>query len=227
MKLMVAVVVAAGCGSSSSKSVEPSCGVGVKLVSAQRHRVELEFDNVTSDTVRIGGSSRAAFVDLDGNAMSAVTDPGSDDWFQGFSLPTDSHRRVRVKLSSSGDGRKLDRIEVPDSGRTQSCTIRIAGLVATKSDRPSRGSFDDAIDKMAEFSNRMCQCKDKPCADRVQDDMTKWGTEMAKNASPDADRPDPDMVKKSGEIMTKYTECMTKLMTMDMGGGMAGSDIVQ
>jgi hypothetical protein len=74
----------------------------------------------------------------------------------------------------------------------------------------------EAIAKMEGFQKRMCACKDKKCADKVQDDMTKWGTEMAKNARPDS-RPSVEMVKKSGDIMTKYTECFTKILTKDAG----------
>jgi hypothetical protein len=74
-----------------------------------------------------------------------------------------------------------------------------------------KGGSGDALAKMGGFSKAMCECKDKACADKVQEDMTKWGTEAAKTANKD-EKPDPEMVKKSGEIMTKYTECMTKLM---------------
>jgi hypothetical protein len=74
---------------------------------------------------------------------------------------------------------------------------------------------NDALAKMRGFTDRMCACKDKACADQVQDDMTKWGMEMARNAKRD-ERPDPDMIKESGEIMTRYTECFTKLMTASM-----------
>ena len=63
------------------------------------------------------------------------------------------------------------------------------------------GGASDAIAKMEGFSKAMCECKDKACADKVQEDMTKWGTEAAKTAKPD-EKPDPEMVKKSGEIMT-------------------------
>ena len=72
----------------------------------------------------------------------------------------------------------------------------------------------ESLAKMEGFQKRMCACKDKKCADKVNDDMTKWGTEMAKNSRPDG-RPSQDVIKKSVDVMTKYTECMTKLMTAD------------
>jgi len=74
-----------------------------------------------------------------------------------------------------------------------------------------KGGAGDVLEKMEGFSKQMCDCKDKACADKVNEDMTKWGTEMAKTAGKD-EKPDPELAKKSADIMTKYTECMTKLM---------------
>jgi hypothetical protein len=60
----------------------------------------------------------------------------------------------------------------------------------------------------------MCQCKatDRACADKVNDGLTKWGTEMAKKAGVKNCKPDPNVAKKAADIMTRYTECMTKIM---------------
>ncbi len=87
-----------------------------------------------------------------------------------------------------------------------------------------KGGGGDTVEKMEGFQKQMCDCKDKACADKVQEEMTKWGTEMAKNAGDKGEKPDPEMVKKTTEIMGKYTECMTKLMMAGAGGDMAGSD---
>ena len=84
------------------------------------------------------------------------------------------------------------------------------------------GAAGEAMAKMEEFSKAMCECKDKGCADKVNGDMAKWGTEMAKTAGKATDeKPDPEMAKKSADIMTKYTECMTKSMMAGAGGGSA------
>jgi hypothetical protein len=82
----------------------------------------------------------------------------------------------------------------------------------------------EALGKIEGFSKSMCECKDKACADKVNDEYTKWGTEMAKNAKPeDAKNADAEMTKKMTEAATKYTECYTKLaMAGGGGGGMAG-----
>src|SRR5438128_1138530 len=84
-----------------------------------------------------------------------------------------------------------------------------------------KGGGSDSLAKMESFQKSMCECKDKACADKVNSDMAAWGTEMAKTADKDA-KPDPDMAKKSADVMTKYTECMTKLMMAGAGGDMKG-----
>lgn len=63
---------------------------------------------------------------------------------------------------------------------------------------------------MEKFTAQICACEDKACADRVQEDMMKWGTEMAKNAPRD-DKPDAALVKRMTTIMERYTECATRL----------------
>lgn len=78
---------------------------------------------------------------------------------------------------------------------------------------------EGAVAMMEQFSDKMCACKDKACADLVNEEMTKWGTEMAKQAGADYDeRPDPELARKSADIMTRYTECMTKLMMAGASG---------
>jgi len=101
--------------------------------------------------------------------------------------------------------------------------VAAASLLTVAGCKKKGGS--DALAKMEGFSKQMCDCKDKACADKVNEEMTKWGTEMAKNAGKGDEKPDPEMAKKSADIMTKYTECMTKLMMAGAGGGgdMAGS----
>src|SRR6478672_2278910 len=85
------------------------------------------------------------------------------------------------------------------------------------------GAAAEALSKMEGFSKSMCECKDKACADKVNEEMTKWGTEMAKNAGATKDeKPDPELAKKTADVMGKYTECMTKLMMAAVPG--PGSD---
>jgi hypothetical protein len=63
------------------------------------------------------------------------------------------------------------------------------------------------------FADDMCRCKDKPCADKVQESMTVWATEMAKEAGNKADeRPSEETMKKMTDLGQRYAECMTKAM---------------
>jgi hypothetical protein len=76
------------------------------------------------------------------------------------------------------------------------------------------GGMDDAPEKMREMSDRMCACRDKACADRVQDEFTKWGTEMARNAEVDVGAQNDEDTKQIAEAMKSYNDCMTKAMQM-------------
>jgi len=83
-----------------------------------------------------------------------------------------------------------------------------------------KGGAGDAMAKMGEFKDQMCACKDKACADKVQESMNKWSAENAKNAGDKPEKPSDEDMKKMTEVGTKYGECMTKAMS---GGDAAGS----
>jgi hypothetical protein len=78
-----------------------------------------------------------------------------------------------------------------------------------------KGGAGEAMAKMSEFKDQMCACKDKACADKVQDSMNKWSAENAKNAGDSKDKPDEKTMKEMQDVGTKYGECMAKAM----GGG--------
>lgn len=84
------------------------------------------------------------------------------------------------------------------------------------------GDAGEAVAKMSEFKDEMCKCKDKACADKVQESMTKWSTEMAAKAGDKKDqKADEATMKKMTEVGQAYGECMAKAMTG--GGDAAGS----
>ena len=72
------------------------------------------------------------------------------------------------------------------------------------------GGANEAMAKMSSVADEMCACKDKACADKVQDNYVKWGQEQAKKASGNT-----EAAKMTEEDTKKYTDCMTKLMTPD------------
>jgi hypothetical protein len=110
-----------------------SCGASVRVTGARGQRVTLEIENASDETIEIGGSQEASFVDTHGAAMQPEMDPASDDWFMPFKLPARSHRAVTVRLLG-GDPSALDRLEIPNSGGdfVPVCTIEASGLAAEK-----------------------------------------------------------------------------------------------
>lgn len=86
----------------------------------------------------------------------------------------------------------------------------VAGLGGCKKEASSSDT-GLVMAKMTEFADQMCRCKDKACADTVQEAMTKWSVDMAAKAGSTRDeRPDEATMKKMTEIGQKYAECMTQ-----------------
>jgi hypothetical protein len=100
-----------------------SCGVRVRVDAVDGDRVTLVFENVSRDTIVIGASPWARFVDAHGNSMQRLT----GDWFESFQLLSASRRTTTLRLSG-GDPSALDRMEVDDSGKNGDCTLKVAGL---------------------------------------------------------------------------------------------------
>jgi hypothetical protein len=67
---------------------------------------------------------------------------------------------------------------------------------------------DEAIAKMTEFRDAMCACADKPCAERVSSDMTRWSSDAG--PGPKLDEADTRQV---ADMMAAYTQCQTKAIT--------------
>ena len=75
-----------------------------------------------------------------------------------------------------------------------------------------RRSADAAMAKMRDLKDMMCACKDKACADKVQDELNRWSSEMA-SRSDRPERPDEKLMKEMQEVGTQYGECMVKAMS--------------
>ncbi len=89
-------------------------------------------------------------------------------------------------------------------------------IIASFQKKKSGGNTIDQqaiLKEMEGFTTKMCACKDKACADKVVADMTAWGTDLAKRGPAMSEKPDPDIAKKSADTMTRFTDCMTKVMT--------------
>jgi hypothetical protein len=77
-----------------------------------------------------------------------------------------------------------------------------------------RASTKEAMTVMHTFEDEMCACKDSPCAQRVSDEMTKWGEEQARD-----NREPPKMSDEEVKQFTQIGEHMGKCMQKAMGGG--------
>ncbi len=91
--------------------------------------------------------------------------------------------------------------------------------VAAKPPPPRRPmtEIQAVIAKMRGLTAQMCACKDKACADDVQDELTSWSQTIARNGR-DADvRPSDDDMRQMQEVGTHYAECMMKAMDPTAG----------
>jgi hypothetical protein len=74
-------------------------------------------------------------------------------------------------------------------------------------------TMDKAMKQMKLYRDQFCACKDSACAQKVSDDMTKWGQEMAKD-----DVEPPKMSEEETKEFTAIGEEMGKCMQKAMGG---------
>ena len=79
--------------------------------------------------------------------------------------------------------------------------------------KPHQDQAAAAVAKMREFMDKMCACKDKACADRIQDETTKWASDMAKTAADRPERPGEQVIEEMRQIGTRYGECMAKAIS--------------
>ena len=74
--------------------------------------------------------------------------------------------------------------------------------------------------KMTQFTDEICTCSDRACADHVSEQISQWGQEMAKSYDRDA-KPTEDDVKRMTSIAQRMTTCMTRIYTQGSGSGSA------
>jgi len=64
------------------------------------------------------------------------------------------------------------------------------------------------------FEHSMCGCKDKACAEAVNDELNRWATQLAKEHNSDTEeRPNEEQMQRVTKVFSHYGECMTDLMT--------------
>lgn len=98
----------------------------------------------------------------------------------------------------------------PASEPTKPAPIEIASGDALPECKPMTSTC--IIDTLDAFSNRMCGCKDRACADKVNGDMTSWAQTIAEDPTMASSKPTESEVKRATAVTQKYAECMTKLI---------------
>lgn len=74
---------------------------------------------------------------------------------------------------------------------------------------PVHPFHEQVLTEMTSFTQRMCECADKSCAQSVLDEFKLWGDAMEKN--PDADKPPPpELAPAFNELGTRFGECTMK-----------------
>ena len=90
----------------------------------------------------------------------------------------------------------------------------VAAAGCPSKQKKKNDSGEQAVAKMGEYADRMCACRanDKPCADAIQADMTRWAAEIAKTSSANQRPPSEATMRRLTEHGQRYSECMTKAM---------------
>ena len=61
--------------------------------------------------------------------------------------------------------------------------VAAMSLLAFAGCKKKGGAMGESVAKMEGFQKSMCDCKDKACAVKVNEYVTKWGTGMAQKGS--------------------------------------------
>jgi hypothetical protein len=90
-----------------------------------------------------------------------------------------------------------------------------AGMVAALARIKARPSYEERMDRVMaqfeQFTNDMCECKDKACAQLVSDQMQKWASDLSKDMPP-AEKYDEGTMKRAAALGDRMGKCMSKAM---------------
>ncbi|MEO8700046.1 MAG: hypothetical protein ABI867_08375 [Kofleriaceae bacterium] len=65
---------------------------------------------------------------------------------------------------------------------------------------------DNALNELEGFKNKMCECKDKVCADKVNDEMLEWSKKMKDEGVKKSELTD-DQKTKAKDINKEMSKC--------------------
>lgn len=91
----------------------------------------------------------------------------------------------------------------------------VAGLAGCSKDK-----FDDMLGELEGFKNKMCECKDEACADKVQDDWRAYRKTMKEKIGKDS-KPSEAQDKKGRDLTSQMRECRRNARKSGDAGGAA------
>ena len=90
----------------------------------------------------------------------------------------------------------------------------VSNTVPTSVDaRPADAPADplvEAIQAMHKFSDEMCLCRDAMCAQKVNDEMTKWAQEPGRSKQLNDVKPSEDQMNDIMAVTKRMTDCIAK-----------------
>jgi len=121
-------------------------------------------------------------------------------------------RWIAAALLAAGCYRSSPPAEAPEPPRpvVQEPQASFARSRPARPPATERSMIAEAIQKLGEFADDMCACKDRTCADGVSQAMTRWSTELAK------DHDDMTPTAEEMEEATRVTERLSKCMVAAM-----------
>jgi len=195
-----------------------SCKGSVGSTSAKARLVSKKLDKTWIQQELRDGNGDVAyelFTTMDGNGRirrvvigAGGTTATGEGKLAGSKLDFDLDRKA-----DGGDGKFREHLDWSDTKKGLVFTGELdngGGKWVKSYDLVCTQGANDVIALMGQFKDRMCGCKDKACADKVNDDYTKVMTELAKDT--DYARPTDDEIKKATDLAQHYADCMAKAM---------------
>ncbi len=81
--------------------------------------------------------------------------------------------------------------------------------IATRGDN----KIEAAVAQFELFTDAMCTCSTRQCADAVSNQMTRWATDMSKDWTPPP-KLDDAVMKHMTDLAKRMSDCMTAVMTV-------------
>ncbi|HEX4416758.1 MAG TPA: hypothetical protein VH165_02615 [Kofleriaceae bacterium] len=110
-----------------------------------------------------------------------------------------------IVLTACGGGPQRPSV-APASPRS-SPPVSNAAPASSEPAAPPSQEPEAAIVKMQQLSDAMCTCADKPCSERVIEEMTQWGRAMVGRM----DKVTQDQAQQLTAIGEHMTQCLRKL----------------